>query len=130
MPSKERRAVNRVEILGDLPGEIMVFNTLTVSQISRTGVQIETDTALPIGSLYDLRLTLGARSVVGKGRVAHSSVWDVEQDRVTYRSGIEFVEVSRQVAAAITDFVEALTSELAARPSNVPPVVAGRDPDR
>ena len=77
-------------------------------------MQIETDTALPIGSLHDLRLTLGARSVVVKGRVAHSSVGDIEQDRVTYRSDIEFVEVSRQIAAAITDFVEALTSERAA----------------
>ena len=116
MPHRERRAVERVEILGDLPGDIMVLNTLTVSQISRTGVQIETDTALPIGSLHDLRLTLGARSVVVKGRVTHSSVGDVEQDRVTYRSGIEFVEVSSQVAAAITNFVEGLTSERAGPP--------------
>ena len=116
MPNKERRAVERVDILSDLPGEIMVFNTLTVSQISQTGVQIETDTALPIGSLHNPKLTLGARSVVVKGRVAYSSVGDVEQDRVTYRSGIEFVEVSRQVAAAITDFVEMLTSERAAPP--------------
>ena len=94
----------------------MVPNTLTVSQISRTGVQIDTDTALPIGSLHDLRLTLGAHSVVVKGRVAHSSVGEIEQDRVTYRSGIEFVDVSSQVAAAITTFVEALTSARATLP--------------
>ena len=79
-------------------------------------MQIETDTALPIGSLHDLRLTLGARSVVVKDRVAYSSVWDVEQDRVAYRLGIKFVEVSRQGTAAIADFVEALTSEQAAPP--------------
>jgi len=40
---------------------------------------------------------VGARSIVLKGRVAHSRISDVEQENVVYRSGIEFIEASAPV---------------------------------
>jgi len=43
-------------------------------------------------SLHELRLTLASNSVVLKGRVAYSRISDVDQEIVTYRSGIELVE--------------------------------------
>jgi hypothetical protein len=46
--------------------------------------------------------------VVVKGRVVHCSISDVEQEIVLYRSGIEFIEPSERVLAAITDFVTAI----------------------
>jgi hypothetical protein len=49
-----------------------------------------------------------------KGRIAHSRISDVDQDIITYRTGIEFIEPAERVAAAITHFVDALAKQKAA----------------
>lgn len=59
-------------------------------------------------TLHQLRLTLGTRSIVLRGRVAHSRISDVDQEMVTYRSGIEFIETSEPVRAVIAEFLETL----------------------
>lgn len=106
----ERRGSDRVEILGELHGEVMVYQPMTIIQISPGGVQIETAFPLQLDSLHDFRLTLSDRSVVVKGRIAHCQISDVEQEHVTYRTGVEFVEVNPHVQAAILTFIEALRS--------------------
>jgi len=45
-----------------------------------------------------------------KGRVAHCSISDVDQDIVVYRSGIEFVEPPERVSSVITEFIDAVVS--------------------
>jgi len=85
-----------------------VFEPLQIKEISRGGASVETDFPLSLNSLHDLRLTLGTKSVVLKGRVAHSRISDVDQEIVTYRSGIEFVELSDRVRAVIAEFLETL----------------------
>ncbi|MFB3852898.1 MAG: PilZ domain-containing protein [Vicinamibacterales bacterium] len=107
------RSGERIEILGDLQGEVMVFEKLTIRQISVGGAQVETRFPLHLNSLHTFRLTLGDRSVVVKGRVVHSRVSDIEQDAIAYRSGIEFVEPSEPVADAISDFVDAIRRQRA-----------------
>ena len=104
------REENRVLLPGELRGEIMVFQSMVVREISRTGVTIDTHIPLHIDSLHDVRLALGDRSVVVKARVAHSHITDVDQDTVVYRSGLEFVEPSGAVATAILSFVEEANS--------------------
>ena len=104
----DKRDTERVLILGDLQGEIMVFEPLQIKEISRGGASVETRFPLSLNSLHDLRLTLGRKSVVLKGRVAHSRISDVDQEIVTYRSGIEFVEASDRVRAVIAEFLETL----------------------
>ena len=59
-------------------------------------------------SLYVLRQTLGDRAIIIKGRVAHCSISDVEQEGVLYRSGIEFVEPSERVFNVVKDFIDAV----------------------
>lgn len=86
----------------------MIFQPMAIKQMSHGGMQVETSFPLLLDSLHDFRLTLGERSVVVKGRVAHSRIIDVDQELVTYRSGIEFIEPSARVAAAITEFVDAI----------------------
>ncbi|MBY0496818.1 MAG: PilZ domain-containing protein [Cyanobacteria bacterium] len=76
--------------------------------MSHGGMQVETTFPLQLDSLHDFRLTLGDRSVVVKGRIAHSRISDVDQDIITYRTGIEFIEPSERVAAAIQVFVDEL----------------------
>jgi hypothetical protein len=106
----DKRDTERMEILGELHGEVMVFQPTIVREISRGGAQVETSFPLHLDSLHEFRLTLGDRSIVVKGRVAHSSVSDVEQEGVVYRSGIQFIEPSERVFSVITDFIEAIKS--------------------
>ena len=113
--SGEKRGIERLEILGQLRGEVMVFQPMAIREISHRGVQIDTDFALQLDSLHDFRLSLGDRSVVLKGRVAHCSIADVGQDVVTYRTGVEFVEPPERVRGAITDFVASVKDGRRAR---------------
>ena len=76
--------------------------------ISRGGASVETRFPLALNSLHDLRLTLGSKSIVLKGRVAHSRISDVDQEIVTYRSGIEFIEPSERVREVIAGFLDTL----------------------
>jgi PilZ domain len=103
-----KRDSERIQILGELHGEVMVFAALAIKEISRGGAQVETAFPLQVDSLHDFRLTLGERSVVVKGRVAHCSIIDVDQELVTYRSGIEFVEPADRVNAVIAEFIDAI----------------------
>ena len=89
----------------------MVYQPTTVRQISRGGMQVETAFPLHLDSLHDFRLTLGDRSVVVKGRIAHCHISDVDQDIVVYRSGVEFVEPPERVAVVIDDIVSSLKRE-------------------
>ena len=106
--TSDKRDSDRVQVLGDLHGEVMVFQHVTIKEISAGGVQVESAFPLQLDSLHEFRLTLGDQSVVIKGRVAHCRVTDVDQDLVVYRSGIEFIEPNERVASAIADFVSAL----------------------
>lgn len=103
---QDKRQAERVPMLGELHGEVMIFQPMLVRDISRGGVTVETRFPLQIDSLHDIRLTLADRSVVVKGRVAHSHISDVDQDIVMYRTGLEFVEPSAAVLGAIVDFIQ------------------------
>ncbi len=102
------RNSERITILGALQGEVKVFQPTSVCEISRGGMQVETSFPLQVDSLHEFRLTLQDRSVVVKGRVAHSRITDVDQDIVMYRSGIEFVDLSTPVSDAIGAFIAEL----------------------
>jgi hypothetical protein len=104
----ETRDTERIAILGELHGEVMVFQPTTIREISRGGAQVETLFPLHVDSLHEFRLSLGDRSVVVKGRIAHCSISDMDQEIVTYRSGIEFVELSDRVFEVIADFIDAI----------------------
>lgn len=105
---ENKRDGERIQILGELHGEVMVFEPMAIREISRGGAQIETRFRLQLDSLHELRLTLGDRSVVVKGRVVHCSISDVDQELVTYRSGLEFIEPSDRVYSVIAGFIDAI----------------------
>ena len=103
---EDKRDTERVVILGELQAEIMVFQPMLIREISRAGATAETRFPLHLNSLHDVRLTLGRKSVILKGRVVHSRISDVDQDIVTYRNGLEFVELSERVADVIAQFLD------------------------
>lgn len=104
----EKRDRDRVEILGELHGEVMIFQPLSIREISHGGCLVETAFQLHLNSLHEIRLTLGDKSVVLKGRVAHCRISDVEQEIVHYRSGLEFIEPSERITSVIKQFIEAI----------------------
>jgi c-di-GMP-binding flagellar brake protein YcgR len=104
----QQRDNERIPILGELRGEVTVFQPITIREISCGGAQIETTVPLQLNSLHQFRLVLAERSVVVKGRVAHCRVSDVDDQGTTYRSGVEFIDVSEPVATVIAEFVVAI----------------------
>ena len=107
-PASDKRDTYRIQILGELLGEVMIFQPMAIKEISHGGAQVETNFPLQLDSLHDFRLTLGDRSVVIKGRVAHCSISDVEQELVFYRSGIEFIETTDRVKSVVDEFMSAI----------------------
>ena len=107
-PHRASRDTERVQILGNLHGEVMVFQPIAIKEISRGGAQVETAFPLHVDSLHDFRLTLGDQSIILKARIAHCSITDVDQEIVTYRTGIEFVEPSERVYGVIREFIDAV----------------------
>src|SRR2546425_564712 len=107
-PADDKRDTERIQILGELLGEVMVFQPMAIKEISHGGAQVETNFPLQLDSLHEFRLTLGDRSVVLKGRVAHCSISDVEQELVFYLSGIEFIDPPERVKGVVDEFMAAI----------------------
>jgi hypothetical protein len=98
-------------MIGRLEGEVMVFQPMVIKEVSLGGAMVETRFPLHLNSLHDLRLELGPRSVVVKGRVVHSQISDVDDDVVIYWTGIEFIEPSEHASSAIADFLKSVKTE-------------------
>jgi hypothetical protein len=113
----EKRDRERVPLAGQVTGEVMVFQPMTILDISQGGAQIETPFPLQLDSLHDFRLSLGGRSVVVKGRIAHCHIGELTESAALYRTGVEFIEPSEHVQDAIVSFVDAL------RVANTPPPI-------
>jgi hypothetical protein len=105
---ENKRDTERLTILGDLHGEVMVFQPMAIKEIGRGGAQIETPFPLQLNSLHELRLTLGDHSIIVKGRIVYCGISDVDQELVTYRTGVEFVEPSDRVRDVITGYVSSV----------------------
>jgi hypothetical protein len=105
---RDKRDKERLPTHGQLDGEVMVFQPLTIIDISNDGALVETPFGVQLDSLHEFRLTLGARSVIVKARIAHSRLHELRNGVAYYRSGVEFIEPSDHVRDAITAFVQEL----------------------
>jgi hypothetical protein len=103
----EKRDRERVHVPEQVTGEVTVFQPMTILDLSDTGAQVETTFPLLLEALHDCRLSLGARSVVIKGRIVHCQVRELRDGAVLYRTGIQFVEPRAHARRAIEAFVEA-----------------------
>ena len=121
MADDNKRDNERVPVPSPLHGEVKVYQPMTILDVSHGGAQIETPFALQLDSLHDFRISLGERSIVVKGRIAHCHIGELKEGTVLYRTGVEFIENSDHAQAALEHFVEAL--KLATR---TPVVVDGQ----
>ena len=108
MAEANKRDNERVPVPSPLHGEVKVFQPMTILDVSHGGAQIETPFALQLDSLHDFRISLGERSIVVKGRIAHCHIGELKEGIVLYRSGVEFIENTGHAQAALDHFVEAL----------------------
>ena len=112
----DKRESPRIDVLGALRGDVLVPQPLSITEISRTGMRVETGFPLQLDAVYEFRLTLVRQSLVVKGRVVHGRIGDVDRDVITYISGVEFVGASPQVAAALAEHVDAMVKQRSATP--------------
>src|SRR5215467_4979586 len=108
MSGENRRDRERVPVPSPLYGEVMVYQPMTILDISKGGLQIETPFQLQLDSLHDFKISLGERSIVVKGRIAHCHIGELAEGVVLYRTGVEFIENSDHAQSAIEAFVDAL----------------------
>jgi hypothetical protein len=111
MSDEHQRAHVRHDLPGHVPGEVKIYHSMEIRQLGGGGALIEIGVPLQLDSLHDFRLSLGDRSVVVQARVVHSHISNVGSDRLTYRTGIEFVDLSEPVTLAISGFVETLAAQ-------------------
>ena len=104
----DQRDTERLPILGELHGELMVYQPMVIREIGVGGATIDTGFPLHLNSLHDLRLTLGETPVIVKGLVVDSHISSVDQDVVTYRTGLEFVEPSPHVVTVIEQYLRSV----------------------
>lgn len=114
--AEERRRTERLLILGQLQGEVMVYQPIAVRDISTVGAQVETAFPLQLESLHDIRLGLGDYSVVLKARVVHCGIADLDQEFVSYRSGLQFIDPPDRVQDVINRFLAEVRSGRRAEP--------------
>jgi PilZ domain len=118
------RDSERVPTAGQVTGEVTVYEPMTILDLSDRGAQVETKFALHLDSLHEFRLSLGERSVVVKGRIAHCQIGELQEGGILYRTGIEFIEPSDHAVSAIHAFVEALKFAASAPPAIVEAEIA------
>jgi hypothetical protein len=121
MADENKRDNERVPVPSPLNGEVKVFQPMTILDVSHGGAQIETPFALQLDSLHDFKISLGNRSIVVKGRIAHCHIGELREGVVLYRTGVEFIENSVHVQTALDHFIEALKAA-----SRAPIVVDGQ----
>jgi len=104
MPDNKR--AERVLVPAEVTGEVMVYEPMTLLDLSVTGALVETKFPLQLDSLHDFRLSLATRSVIVKGRIVHCKIGELHEGVVLYRSGVEFIEPSGHAVAAVRSFIE------------------------
>lgn len=91
----DRRRNPRVAILGKLHGRAVTLDvSVTVTEISLSGMGIQTDIPFPVDAVHTFQLTLGDNSVVHlKGRVKHCQKLSGEPgEPERFLSGIQFLD--------------------------------------
>jgi PilZ domain len=112
----ERRRTPRIEILGQLYGEIVSVRTpITVREIGLGGFSVDTALALPVGAVHAFRLTpTEGAPVIVRARVVYSRAHEPAQDGTGYTSGLQFVDDSghhsRRSVASLIDQVTSVLS--------------------
>jgi hypothetical protein len=88
-----------------IAGEVMVYQAITIFDITDHGMRIAAPFALHNDSLHEFRLRLGTRAVIVKGRVDRCEIGELRDGVVLYSCDVAFVDPAAHVRDTIRDFV-------------------------
>jgi hypothetical protein len=111
----EQRGAPRAAQLA-LSCDVVLPLRAVVTELSVTGMQVETVRPLHLDAVHEFRLVVGDSPIVLHGRVVHAHIAAVDGDVVTYVSGVQFLEVSPAGAADIANYLSHLSDVRRASP--------------
>ena len=102
--STERRRAPRIELVDPLKGQSTSTQTdVVVSDISLTGLRIESAAPFTVNDVHDFQLTLGDGALVAlRGRVVYSRPLTTETES-RYVTGVEFLADATDAAEDVID---------------------------
>lgn len=83
----------------------MAFQSIQITQISHTGLRIETSFPLHLDALHEFRLSLAGFTLIVKGRVVHCRVSEIEDQGLTYLAGVELTDLSEHARLVIETYL-------------------------
>jgi hypothetical protein len=106
----DQRQRPRISLPQAITGEVTVYRSVSVSELSLEGARLETPEPLRVNSIRAVRLSLGDQPLVVKARVCHASVRALHDDVVVYTSGVEFLDLTPAARLAIEGYLKRVGS--------------------
>lgn len=105
--SLENRLFGRFRIEAERPADLSLEAEFTVRQISLSGMLVETEVALPVGTLCNLFVEVGSVRFDAMARIAHIERPDADDNATETPAylGIEFVELSEESLLTLESFI-------------------------
>ena len=110
----DRRMQVRFDVLGVLPGTIVVNEALRVVNIGASGALVDAELPLPLNAEYQMRLVVASHVSDARVKVRRVTEHRPQAAAVRYWIGLEFLEITADAQEAI----ERLVASAAGGPSN------------
>ena len=104
-PRSERRAANRVDTDGQLPGQLALDLETDVLQMSGGGMMVETPMPLAIGSKHQFTVGIEKEEMELSGVVRNCQPHPPSGPPKVYRVGLEFCDLSEHQQENLVAFV-------------------------
>jgi hypothetical protein len=104
-PHSERRASNRIDTEGQLPGQLALDMETDVLQMSVGGMLVETPMPLALGSRHQFTVGIGDDEIELSGTVRNCQPHPPSGQPKKYRVGVEFCDLSSDQQKALESFV-------------------------
>lgn len=110
----ERRRERRVNLTSRLQGHLIALDEpVSVLQVSEGGMTLSTNSPLSPRSVQEFYVWVGGGPLLVQGEVRHTRVV-VNNDDVSYQTGIKFVDPPAELLERLEDLLEPLPLDLSA----------------
>lgn len=108
--SAASRRFPRVQVLGNVPGEVSFLHEVTLLDLSEGGARLEHAGRFALGAICFLRLPDPEGELVLKARVIHSAASRTlpgpgEEPTLLFQSGVEFVGLTSETLLGVRQLV-------------------------
>jgi hypothetical protein len=112
--SQERRRSPRIEILGQIHGEVVSLDLpILLREVSFGGFSAETPIQFPLGVAHAFRFSpAGEEALILTARVTYSRPAAADESATTYITGFEFAHKHAQTRESVDELIDKITSVL------------------